>query len=96
MWRFTSKQVFLWGNGILFDNRIIKNKCKQFGFEYPIYYRNDMDVRTILEMAVFKEGLADQIAFRNTVEHIEPAHNAAIDVKNQIRDVCCAYRALMR
>lgn len=55
-----------------------------------------MDVRTILEMAVFKEGLADQIAFRNTVEHIEPAHNAAIDVKNQIRDVCCAYRALMR
>lgn len=92
----TSKEVFLWGNGILFDNRIIKNKCKQFSFEYPIYYRNDMDVRTILEMAAFREGLSGQIAFRNTVEHIEPAHNAAIDVKNQIADVCSAYEVLMR
>ena len=91
----TDEQVFLWGNGILFDNRIIKNKCRQFGLGYPIFYRNDMDVRTIMEMAAFKMGLSDQIEFRNTVEHHGTLHNAMSDVENQIADVCKAYQVLM-
>ena len=33
-----NKNVFLWGNGVNFDNRIIAAKCMQYGLFYPVFY----------------------------------------------------------
>ena len=46
-----NKEKYLWGNGILFDNRIIKESMHKYDITYPIFYRNDRDVRTIAELA---------------------------------------------
>ena len=89
------KKIFLWGNGINFDNRIIAEKCKQYGLTYPVFYRNDMDVRTILEMAALKMGFDGQIAYRKSMEFIGEAHNADDDVLNQIKIVSKAYTDLI-
>ena len=50
------KNIYLWGNGILFDNRIIQQKFKSFGLCHPILYRNDRDVRTIVDLALPLSG----------------------------------------
>ena len=89
------KDVYLWGNGILFDNRIIKQKCGQYGIEYPIFYRNDRDVRTILELGAFKKGFKTAIDFTNTIEFEGSKHDAFDDVKHQIKEVVVAYNELL-
>lgn len=91
-----TKEIYFWGNGILFDNRIIKNKCMQYGIEYPIFYRSDRDMRTIVELAGRKTGIGDENAFRNSVK-IEglTAHDAFDDVRQQIAVVSAAYKAIM-
>ena len=50
-------EVYLWGNGILFDNRIIKEKFEAFGLQYPIFYRNDRDLRTIVDIVNSKYNI---------------------------------------
>lgn len=93
-------QVYLWGNGILFDNRIIAGKCEKYGFDYPIFYRNDRDVRTINELAGFKLGLKSAEEFRDYVgktymtEGEFTKHNARDDVLYQIKCVQTAYKVL--
>lgn len=89
------KHIFLWGNGVLFDNRIIKNKCSEYGFEYPIFYRNDLDCRTVFEVAAMKLGLKSQTEFRDMLEHEGTYHDAADDVSNQINDLVCAFSVLI-
>ena len=41
--------VYLWGNGINFDNTILKYHCDMNDVPYPIHYRNDRDIRTLLD-----------------------------------------------
>ena len=89
-----SKDVYLWGNGILFDNRIIWHKCKEYGIEYPIFYRNDRDMRTILELAAMKTG-TDDMTYKNNIPNIGTAHDAFDDVHYQINVVCKCYKDLM-
>ena len=89
------KKVFLWGNGILFDNRIIKKKCDIYNAEYPIYYRCDRDMRTILELAATKMGYEDDMEYKNTIENVGVAHDAFDDVKYQIQVVSKAYNDIM-
>lgn len=86
--------IFLWGNGVLFDNRIIKAKCDQYGIEYPIFYRNDMDMRTVMEVAAMKRGLPGQCEYRNLLEKTGTAHNATDDVINQINILVMAVKEL--
>lgn len=75
----------LWGNGILFDNLKIKNKLESKGLKYPIYYRHDRDVRTILAIASEVSGLSEN-EIRNSIENKEErAHDALDDVRKQIR-----------
>lgn len=64
--------VFLWGNGILFDNKILKDKIESYGMAYPIWYRNDRDVRTIVDVYCEKFSTnLDELKkkFTPTVEH---------------------------
>ena len=46
------KDIHLWGNGINFDNAIIKELCLKEIEDYPIDFRMDSDIRTLLDMTV--------------------------------------------
>ena len=76
--------TYLWGNGILFDNRIIQHQMESLGLNYPIYYRNDRDVRTLLEIASLKTGASEEDIKDKYMDKTLVAHNALHDVKNQI------------
>ena len=89
------KNKFLWGNGVNFDNRIMQKKCEQYNIKYPVFYRNDMDMRTIMEIVAMKMGYSDQVAYRAAVEFKGTKHNADDDVTNQIKDLVRAYKDLM-
>lgn len=86
-------QVYLWGNGILFDNRIISQKCQKYDIEYPIFYRNDRDMRTIVDLAATKMNM-DSEDYRAQFEFDGTEHDALCDVKHQIKVVCNAYQTL--
>ena len=91
-----SRNVFLWGNGVNFDNRIIQKKCEQYGLKYPVFFRNDIDMRTIMRAAAIKMGFnGDQIAYRASQGFEGTKHDANDDVMNQIRDVVRAMKDLM-
>lgn len=65
-------EVCLWGNGIGFDNVILKELCLKEIQDYPINFRKDRDVRTILDMTVEK-CLSKGGEERPTYEYIENA-----------------------
>jgi hypothetical protein len=46
-----SKDVYIWGNGNMFDNVILRNLFKGVGVEYPAHFMNDMDMRTLKQAA---------------------------------------------
>jgi len=90
------KDVYLWGNGILFDNAKLQtnlNGCN--GLKYPIYYRNDRDVRTILELASMKSGLSEDEIKVSVTDENERKHDAFDDIAYQIRLVVKCYEILM-
>lgn len=88
------EDIFLWGNGILFDNRIIQEKCVQYGLEYPIFYRNDRDMRTIVELAAYKTGFPNSNSYQKSFPNYGTLHDAFDDVKHQIKVVCKAFSVL--
>lgn len=76
--------IYLWGNGSVFDNIKIKNFLKRNGFEYPIFYKNDQDLRTHLRTASLVSGLSeDEIKKQCEVEGATD-HDAKDDVQYQI------------
>lgn len=87
--------VTLWGNGILFDNAKIKRSMESLGLDYPIFYRNDRDVRTILALAADKTGLTEWGIRESVVHEGDIQHDALSDVMYQIRLVCHCYSLLM-
>ena len=90
------KDVYLWGNGILFDNAKLQtnlNGCS--GLKYPIYYKNDRDVRTILELASMKSGLTEDEIKKSVTDENERKHDAFDDITFQIRLVVECYEILM-
>jgi len=94
------KSVYLWGNGILFDNKMIQYQLENdHNLPYPIFYKNDRDVRTILELASKKIGVNER-EIKETVKHFMAdenlvEHNALDDVKYQIRLVTECYKTLI-
>lgn len=91
------KDVYLWGNGILFDNAKIQsalNSCS--GLHYPIFYRNDRDLRTLLELASLKTGLTESELKSSVEDESETLHDAFDDTKYQIRLAHKCYEILMK
>lgn len=88
--------AYLWGNGILFDNKMIQHQLESIGITYPIFYRNDRDVRTIVELASHKTGLTEKELRKKYYDSNTEAHNAAHDVANQIRLVTACYEELIK
>ncbi|MCR4362079.1 3'-5' exoribonuclease [Bacillus subtilis] len=92
------KDTYLWGNGILFDNKMIEYQLKNnHGISYPIYYKNDRDVRTILELAS-KKLRTSEMEIKNQISNMfgeREEHNALDDVRYQIRLVVECYKTLI-
>ncbi len=40
----------IWGNGNMFDCQVLRSLYKDFGVEYPVSFRNDLDLRTVKRM----------------------------------------------
>lgn len=88
------KNVYLWGNGILFDNRIIQDIMTKNNIEYPIFYRNDRDVRTIVDLACMKLNIsADELKMK--LEEVGTKHDAYSDSLYQINLVSYCYKILI-
>ena len=87
-------EVYLWGNGILFDNAIIRHKFERYGWKYPIFYRNDRDVRTIFELAQHKTGESAKEMYDRIYDKELVAHDAMNDVNNQVALVTECYQIL--
>lgn len=90
------KDVYLWGNGILFDNKIIQHQMEMVGLNYPIFYRNDRDVRTIVDLAGAKSGLSEKELKAKFNDESLVAHNAFDDVIYQISLVSGCYNMLIK
>ena len=85
---------YLWGNGILFDNAIVRHQMEKMGFEYPIKYTNDRDVRTITELAAMKLGMSDYEFRETTKDGAFTPHVAYHDCLQQIKTVSEAFNVL--
>ena len=90
----TGDEVYLWGNGILFDNKMIQNQLGSIGLDCPIFYRNDRDMRTIVDLASNKLGISEKDLREKFRDESLVAHDAYDDVKYQINVVSQCYKLL--
>ena len=90
------RDIYLWGNGILFDNKMIQHQLEALGQEYPIFYKNDRDVRTIVDLTCAKLGIGEnELKSRIDAEDLV-AHNGIHDCIFQIRLVTGCYQTLTK
>lgn len=92
----SDNNIYLWGNGILFDNRMIQGQMENIGLEYPIFYRNDRDVRTIVDLASAKLGISERELKDKYNDDELVKHYALDDVKYQIKLVVGCYKELSK
>lgn len=77
----SAKGSVVWGNGVLFDNAIIRDAWKSCGLEgEPWGYRADMDMRTLMHL-----GRVFNVPNNPKFEGIK--HNALDDCFHQIKKV---------
>lgn len=88
--------LYLWGNGILFDNKMIQHQFEKLGLKYPIFYKNDRDVRTIVELASHKLNIPEKELKELFNDENLVHHNAFDDVKYQINLVVECYKTLVK
>jgi hypothetical protein len=91
-----NKNIYLWGNGILFDNKMIQHQLEDEGLDYPIYYRNDRDVRTLVDLAGEKLGISEKELKSMYDDEALIKHDAFDDVKYQINLVVSCYDLLTK
>lgn len=84
------RDLTLWGNGIIFDNVKIKDKIESLGGVYPINYKNDRDVRTILALAT-SLGYSEEEIRESIESEGGQKHDAIDDVHYQIKLVVACY-----
>lgn len=93
------KEVHLWGNGILDDNRVLNDKFNKYNLPLPVKYNNHRDVRTLVDVACAKERISmyDFIG-KNMIKGAKSnqLHNALTDVNFQIRLVVSAYNTVIK
>lgn len=89
-----SADLYLWGNGILFDNRLIQHQFENIGLEYPINFRNDRDLRTLVDVTCAKTGLTREELRERYYDPGLERHDAYNDVANQINLAVNCYREL--
>lgn len=72
----------LWGNGVSFDNVILKNAYNKLGIKFPYHYRDDQDVRTLVKLAK-RMGLLDSI--KKEMDAGLTKHNALDDAIHEAK-----------
>lgn len=96
--RNSDTDIYIWGNGIIFDNAFIKQRCKYYGIEYPISYRNDRDVRTYVD--AYMNRLYSDLEYNRMKKNSQLSvpnfeeHNAIHDCLAQINLVSYIYGKL--
>lgn len=93
---YGERNVFLWGDGILFDNRILRHQIESLGFKYPIFYRNDRDVKTIIDLATLKFNKSHIDIKKMYTRENSTLHDAYSDSLNQVDMVCELYKKLTK
>lgn len=88
-------ELHLWGNGILFDNKMIQHQLENIGLKYPIHYKNDRDVRTIVDLVSAKLGITEKELKAKFNDKTLVKHDAYDDVKFQINLVSWCYKQLI-
>lgn len=84
MSQFDENKVQIWCQGPDFDCNIFKHACGVFRFPLPWKYYNQRDTRTLYEVAPnFKKSPRSGVY-----------HDALDDCKNQVTDVCKAYKLI--
>jgi hypothetical protein len=87
--------IYLWGNGILFDNKMIQHQLELLGLDYPIFYRNDRDLRTLVELTSIKLGITEKELKTKYSDENLVAHNAFDDVVYQINLATHCFKELV-
>jgi hypothetical protein len=82
--------VAVWGNGILADNKWLRQAYKSCSMEEPWHYTQDRDVRTIVDMGkrLIKNYDPKKIVF------VGEKHNAVDDCLHQIKYVCDVFEQI--
>lgn len=93
--KYKNDEVYLWGNGIIFDNAMIKYQAEEFGMSYPIKYKNDRDVRTLLELTSLVTNIPENEIKNMFDKNDLIKHNALDDVKRQVYLVSGCYNLLL-
>lgn len=88
------EDVYLWGNGILFDNKKIEALFSKYNLASPIKYSNHRDVRTIVELASAKKQVTVS-EYRLAHDPGLEKHNALQDALHQVMYVTEAYQDLV-
>ncbi|MBF8220460.1 3'-5' exoribonuclease [Serratia ureilytica] len=86
-----SDEVQVWGNGASFDNAILAAVYRKHAQKLPWRFRNDRDVRTIVELAKCLKNVDVRASFSINASD---AHHALRDAKFQVAYVSAAFRAL--
>ena len=85
----------VWGNGTLFDNRLMREAYDAMGEPCPWHYRSDRDMRTFVALAR-KLGILDKTTNRMDVCPREgDHHNALSDAKHQARIVQAIFKKIV-
>lgn len=90
----TIGEIHLWGNGILFDNNLIRTQMESQGLKYPVKYNKDRDVRTIVDLLCAKLGMSEKELREKHYDSTLSAHDALNDVINQIKALVVSYNEL--
>ena len=87
------KSLKIWGNGSLFDNRILLDAFRHLEMDVEWGYKDDMDMRTIMRVANFTADF-DKTKIVKNPNWVK--HDGLHDCYSQIGDVKAAYNAIKR
>ncbi len=73
------KETNLWGNGCCFDNMLMRAAYKAVGMEEPWSFRNDRDVRTLVQLGTLAGFHQKDIIPRKGIHH-----HGLDDAKHQV------------
>lgn len=81
----------IWGNGATFDNTVLRSSFERACLECPWDYRNDRDVRTMVEL-----GKAIGFDAKTSIPFECERHNALADAQHQARYVSAIWQRLIK
>ncbi|EHM4464092.1 3'-5' exoribonuclease [Escherichia coli] len=82
--------VQVWGNGVTFDNVILRRSYERQGIPCPWHYTNDRDVRTMVAL-----GLVIDFDARTSIPFEGVPHNALDDARHQAKQVSAIWQKLL-